>query len=69
MVPLFARSENVDRLERVRIALQVRKMNVLVVSDPANIYWLSGYDAWSGKVAVADQKFSGNHDVETSGWY
>lgn len=69
MVPLFARSEYVDRLERVRIAMQVRKIDVLVVSDPANIYWLSGYDAWSGKVAVADQKFSGNHDVETSGWY
>ena len=69
MVPLSARSEYVDRLERVRIAMQVRKIDVLVVSDPANIYWLSGYDAWSGKVAVADQKFSGNHDVETSGWY
>lgn len=69
MVPLFARSEYVDRLERVRIAMQVRKIDVLVVGDPANIYWLNGYDAWSGKVAVADQKFSGNHDVETSGWY
>ena len=69
MVPLFARSEYVDRLERVRIAMQVRKIDVLVVGDPANIYWLSGYDVWSGKVAVADQKFSGNRDVETSGWY
>lgn len=45
MVPLFARSEYVDRLERVRIAMQVRKIDVLVVGDPANIYWLSGYDA------------------------
>ena len=69
MLPLFARSENVDRLERVRIAMQVRKIDVLVVGDPANIYWLNGYDAWSGKVAVADQKFSGNRDVETRGWY
>ena len=69
MAPLFARSEHVDRLERVRIAMQVRKIDVLVVGDPANIYWLNGYDAWSGKVAVADQKFSGNRDVETSGWY
>ena len=69
MVPLFARSEYVDRLERVRIAMQVRKIDVLVVGDPANIYWLNGYDAWSGKVAVADQKFSGNRDVESSGWY
>jgi Xaa-Pro aminopeptidase len=69
MVPLFARSEYVDLLERVRIAMQVRKIDVLVVGDPANIYWLSGYDAWSGKVAVADQKFSRNRDVETRGWY
>ena len=69
MAPLFARSEHVDRLERVRIAMQVRKIDVLVVGDPANIYWLNGYDAWSGKVAVADQKFSGNRDVETRGWY
>ena len=69
MVPRFARSEYVDRLERVRIAMEVRKIDVLVVGDPANIYWLSGYDAWSGKVAVADQKFSGNRDVETSGGY
>jgi Xaa-Pro aminopeptidase len=69
MLPLFARSENVDRLERVRIAMQVRKIDVLVVGDPANIYWLSGYDAWSGKVALADQKFRGNRDVETRDWY
>lgn len=47
MAPPFTRIEYADRLERVRIAMQTREIDVLIIGDPANINWLSGYDAWS----------------------
>jgi Xaa-Pro aminopeptidase len=47
MAPPFLRSEYADRLHRVRTAMQMQKMDVLVIGDPANINWLTGYDAWS----------------------
>ena len=47
MAPPFSRSEYADRLNRVRTAMQMQEMDVLVISDPANINWLTGYDAWS----------------------
>ena len=40
MAPLFARSEYADRLERVSIVMQIRKIDVLVIGDLANIKWL-----------------------------
>ena len=47
MAPAFAKSEYDDRLARVRAAMQARGLEALVVGDPANINWLTGYDAWS----------------------
>ncbi|MGB0852913.1 MAG: M24 family metallopeptidase [Pikeienuella sp.] len=47
MAPPFARSEYADRLARVRAAMQAKAFDVLVIGDPANINWLTGYDAWS----------------------
>ena len=47
MAPPFTRIEYADRLERVRIAMQTREIDFLIIGDPANINWLSGYDAWS----------------------
>jgi ectoine hydrolase len=35
------------RLQRVQASMAERSLAALVVSDPANIYYLSGYDAWS----------------------
>ncbi|QDP98840.1 M24 family metallopeptidase [Microlunatus elymi] len=36
-----------DRVQRVQAAMATRSLAALVVADPANIYYLVGYDAWS----------------------
>ena len=35
------------RLERVRQAMREAELDALIVADPANIFYLSGYNAWS----------------------
>lgn len=39
--------EYAHRLSRVQAAMGSRSLSAVVVSDPANIYYLTGYDAWS----------------------
>lgn len=50
---LFARSEYLDRLARTRARMADRGVDLLVVTDPANMFYLSGYDAWSFYVPQA----------------
>lgn len=40
-------AEFASRLARVRAAMAQRSMAALVVTDPANLHYLTGYDAWS----------------------
>lgn len=40
-------AEFADRLARVRAVMAERSLSALVVTDPANLFYLSGYDAWS----------------------
>ena len=47
MAPPFLKSEYDNRLARVRGAMAARGLDALVIGDPANINWLTGYDAWS----------------------
>ena len=47
MAPPFTREEYDDRLNRVRTRMQELGFDGLVIGDPANINWLTGYDAWS----------------------
>ena len=47
MAPAFDRTEYASRLAKVRKAMQDRGLEALVIGDPSNINWLSGYDAWS----------------------
>ena len=47
MAPAFSKAEYEDRLRRVRTAMQERGLDLMVIGDPANINWLTGYDAWS----------------------
>jgi ectoine hydrolase len=44
---VFDAAEYADRLARVRREMAVRGLDVLVLSDPCNLYYLSGYEAWS----------------------
>ncbi len=43
----FGLSEYAQRLERTRQAMLERGLELLIVSDPSNMYWLTGYDGWS----------------------
>ena len=47
MTPPFAKAEYAQRLQRTRQAMQQREIDALVIGDPSNINWLTGYDAWS----------------------
>ena len=43
----FSREEYADRIARTRRAMNERGLDLLVVSDPSNMAWLTGYDGWS----------------------
>jgi len=47
MAPPFTQAEYAQRLQRTRQAMEDRQIDALVIGDPANINWLTGYDAWS----------------------
>lgn len=43
----FSRDEFAERLRKTRAAMQTAGIELLVVSDPSNMNWLTGYDGWS----------------------
>src|SRR5690606_25433565 len=43
----FTREEYASRLWKVRAEMASRGIDVLVISDPSNMAWLTGYDGWS----------------------
>ncbi|MFK7891070.1 MAG: ectoine hydrolase DoeA [Granulosicoccus sp.] len=43
----FDRSEYEQRLSKTRRAMSDRNIELLIVSDPSNMAWLTGYDGWS----------------------
>ena len=45
--PRFAAAEYADRLARTRAAMEAAGVELLIVSDPSNMHWLTGYDGWS----------------------
>ncbi len=45
--PNFSRNEYRDRLDKVRAAMERSAIDCLVISDPSNMGWLTGYDGWS----------------------
>ncbi|MGI9607748.1 MAG: aminopeptidase P family N-terminal domain-containing protein, partial [Acidimicrobiales bacterium] len=47
MAPAFPKSEYDRRLARVRTAMADGGFDALVIGDPNNHNWLTGYDAWS----------------------
>ncbi len=44
---LFEKNEYKDRLEKVKIDMQNKGIDLLISHDPANMNYLTGYDAWS----------------------
>jgi len=46
-MPVFERSEYQQRIKKTKEAMTKRGVDVLVVSQPANMNYLTGYDGWS----------------------
>ena len=44
---LFAKEEYLERLGKTKARMTDAGVDVLVVSDPANMNYLTGYDGWS----------------------
>ena len=47
MAPAFSKAEYSNRIDRVRHAMQTHDIEVLVIGDPSNMNWLTGFDSWS----------------------
>ena len=43
----FTRDEYLSRLAKVKASMAEKALDVLLISDPSNMYWLAGYDGWS----------------------
>jgi len=43
----FSRAEYAERLAKTRKAMAAKGVDLLIVSDPSNMAWLTGYDGWS----------------------
>jgi ectoine hydrolase len=43
----FSRAEFAARVDKTRRAMEKRGIDALIVSDPSNMAWLTGYDGWS----------------------
>ena len=43
----FSRAEYAGRLARTRASMAEQELDLLIVSDPSNMAWLTGYDGWS----------------------
>ena len=43
----FSRDEFSRRIAKTRAAMQDRGIDLLIVTDPSNMNWLTGYDGWS----------------------
>jgi len=45
--PNFSHAEYWARIARTRAEMELRGIDLLVLSDPSNMAWISGYDGWS----------------------
>ncbi len=61
----FSREEYSNRLQKTRDAMAELGVDVLVVADPSNMAWLTGYDGWSFYVHQAVLVF---HDQDPIWW-
>lgn len=61
----FTREEYAQRLSKVRAAMERERLDTLVVSDPSNMAWLTGYDGWS---FYTHQAVIVSHDTKPLWW-
>ncbi|MBC8258400.1 MAG: ectoine hydrolase DoeA [SAR324 cluster bacterium] len=46
-MPAFEKEEYLTRIQKVRKSMDQKNIEVLIVTDPSNMAWLTGYDGWS----------------------
>ena len=46
-MPAFEKAEYEIRISKVRKSMDEKNIEVLIVTDPSNMAWLTGYDGWS----------------------
>lgn len=46
-IPDFSADEYAARLSKTRAAMEARELDWLIITDPSNMAWLTGYDGWS----------------------
>jgi len=46
-MPAFEKEEYEIRISKVRKSMDEKNIEVLIVTDPSNMAWLTGYDGWS----------------------
>jgi len=46
-MPAFEKEEYAIRISKVRKSMDEKNIEVLIVTDPSNMAWLTGYDGWS----------------------
>lgn len=61
----FTEAEYMRRLNLTRAAMDAKGIEVLLVTDPSNMAWLTGYDGWSFYVHQGVLVF---HDRDPSWW-
>ena len=47
MAPPFSKNEYDIRATNVRAIMKEQSLDALIIGNPDNINWLTGYDAWS----------------------
>ncbi|MFK8082251.1 MAG: ectoine hydrolase DoeA [Granulosicoccus sp.] len=43
----FTRDEYQHRIAKTRQEMTARELDLMIISDPSNMHWLTGYDGWS----------------------
>ena len=68
-MPAFEKEEYDIRLAKVRKSMDEKNIEVLIVTDPSNMSWLTGYDGWSFYVhQCVVLTLEGNHFGTAAGW-
>ena len=44
---IFSKEEYLSRLAKVKKKMDQKNMDVIILTDPSNMHYLTGYDGWS----------------------
>ena len=45
--PNFTDAEYEARIARTRAEMEIRGLDLMIISDPSNMNWITGYDGWT----------------------